>query len=64
MKLPTRDTDWTAIGVKEAVKIRKRGTHSMNRDGGATNYQLSSLYSKLLVKKTSPFVTNDEVRQH
>ena len=38
VKFPARDTDWTARGVKEAVKIRKIGAHAMNKDGGATNY--------------------------
>ena len=27
MKFPARDTEWTAIGVKEAVEIRKTGAH-------------------------------------
>ena len=38
LKFPVRDTDWTARGVKEAVEIRKTGAHTMNRDGGATNF--------------------------
>ena len=51
VKFPARDTDCTARGVKEAVKIRKAGAHAMNRDGGC--HQLPSLYSKLLAKKMS-----------
>ena len=62
VKFPARDSDWTAKGVKEAVKIRKTGAHAMNRDGGC--HQLPLLNSKLLVKKTSPFVTNCAVLQH
>ena len=61
VKFPARDTDWTARGVMEAVEIRKRGAHSMNRDGG--HHQLPSLYSMLLVKKMSLFVTNSIVCQ-
>ena len=38
VKLPARDTDLTARGVKEAVKIRKTGANAMNRDGGTTKY--------------------------
>ena len=52
VKFPARDTDWTARWVKEAVEIRKTGAHTMNRDRGHNH--LPSLYSKLLVKKTSP----------
>ena len=62
VKFPARDTDWTARLVKKAVEIRKTGTHVMNRDVG--HHQLPSLYSKLLVKKTSPFMTNGKTRQH
>ena len=29
-----RDTNWTARGAKEAIKIRKTGAHAMNRDVG------------------------------
>ena len=58
---PARDMDWTARGVKEAVEVRKIGAHAMNRDVG--HHQLPSLYSKLLVKKTSPFITNSAVHQ-
>ena len=61
-RFTARDTDWTARGLKEAVDIRKTGAHSMNRNGG--HDQLPELYSKLLVKKTSPFVTNSVVHQH
>ena len=36
---PAGVSDWNlAIGVKEAVEIRKTGAHVMNRDGGTTNY--------------------------
>ena len=48
VKFPTRDTDWTARGVKNAVEIRKTGAHAMNRDGGGGGHQLPLLYSKLL----------------
>ena len=41
VKFPTRDTDWTARGVKEAVEIRTTGHHTMNRDRG--HHQLPSL---------------------
>ena len=34
VKFPTRNACWTARGVKEAVEIRKIGSHVMNRDGG------------------------------
>ena len=61
VKFPARDTGWTARGVKEAVEIRKTGTHAMNRDGG--RHQLPSLYSKFLVKTTLPFMTNGKTRQ-
>ena len=61
MKFPVRDTDWTSRGVKEAVEIRKTGPHAMNRDGGCN--QLPSLYSKLLVKEMSPFITNGKTYQ-
>ena len=50
---PTRDTAWTARGVKEAVEIRKTVAQVMNRDGGC--HQLPLLYSMLLVKMMSPF---------
>ena len=49
VKFPMRDTDSTAIGVKESVKIRQTGAHTMNRDVGY--HQLPTLYSNLLVKK-------------
>ena len=61
VKFPARDTDWTARGVKEAVKIRKTRAHSINRDGGCQ--QLPTLSSKLLVKKTSAFI-NSAIYQH
>ena len=59
VKFPARDTDWTARGVKEAVEIRNPGANAMNRDRG--HHQLPSLYSKLQVKRMSPFVTNGAV---
>ena len=62
VKFTMRDTDWTARVVKEAVKIRKTGAHAMNCDGGC--HQLPSLYSKLLMKEKSPFVTNGKTCQH
>ena len=58
---PARDTDWTARGVEEAVKIRQIGSHATNRDEG--HHQLPLLYSKLLVKKMLPFVTHRAVCQ-
>ena len=62
VKLPTRDVDWTARGVKVVLEIGKIGAHTRNRDRGC--HQLPSLYSKLLVKKTSSFVTNRIVHEH
>ena len=56
VKFLMRDTDLTARGVKEADDIRKTGAHSMNRDERC--HQLPMLYSKLLVKNISPFVTS------
>ena len=53
VKFPARDTDWTAREVKDAVEIRNPQGH----------HQLPSLYSKLLVKQTSPFVT-ESIHQH
>ena len=41
-KVPTRNADWTARWV-EAVKIRKRGAHAMNRDRVATKYHPCTL---------------------
>ena len=62
VRFVTRDSDWTTRGVKEAVEIRKTGANAINRNGG--HNQLPLLHSKLLVKKTSPFVTSSTVCQH
>ena len=63
VKFPNRDTDWMARGVKEAVEIRNAGKATRHEQGWGC-HQLPSLYSKLLVQKMSPFVTNSAVCQH
>ena len=35
VRLLAKEPDWKKRGVKEAIFIRKAGTHAINRDGGA-----------------------------
>ena len=46
VKLPVKEADWKLRGIREAISIRKAGTHSLNRDEG--RYQLPPCYSRLL----------------
>ena len=46
VRLPAKESDWKKRGVKEAMFIRKAGTHAINRDRG--RHLLPEVFSKLL----------------
>ena len=48
--LPAKEPDWKKRGVKEAIFIRKAGTHAINWDGG--HHLLPEVFSKLLCRET------------
>ena len=50
VKFPSRDSDSTKRGIREAIAIKKTGAHAMNCD--ARRHKLPQCYTKLLLCDT------------
>ena len=46
VSLPSKDVNWKACGVREAIAIRRSGGEALNRDGG--RHRLPNVYDDLL----------------